>query len=365
MSIPRLCAAAFCAVCCSGARAQLNELTAARERLADRGVAYSLSYIAESFTARGGAQYLRVLATSVTLDLARLHIGRGQIFVSAQAVHGRGINEARVGAIQSPSNLEGREFGKFVEAWYTDAVWEGRLRFKAGRQYADGDFGLAAGGGAFLNSSFGLNPALPLPSYPDPQLGISIWASPLARVSLGWGAFRGGKDAAGRREGALNVAELKLEPFSKPSSQQGAWRAGVWRRSGGARLEDARPAGSYGVYAAAEHWFAGGRGAAERRGPQLFLQWGWAPPDRNEVTQYRGAGAAYEGLAARRPADSAGLAVARVRLAAGSAESVFELFYKIRLNTRVTVEPDMQWIRRPGGRGRNALVGGVRIAVEM
>ncbi len=277
---------------------------------------------------------------------------------------GRGINDARIGATQAPSNLDETNFGKFVEAWYTDTYFAGRLRLKAGRQYADSDFGLVANGGAFLNASYGAMPTMPLPTYPDPELGASVWAAPSSRISFGFGVYGGGwlerpfEGAAPVRKRPLAVFETKIEPFSRSASQQGAYRIGVWRQNRAACVPN------YGVYAAADHWFRRTE-TDTHRGPGVFGQWGWTPRDRNQVSRYSGGGFVYQGLTSRRVGDTAGIGVNLVRLASGKSEMIYELFYNCRLSGAVSIQPDVQWVRHAGGEGRSAFVGGLRLVLQL
>jgi porin len=138
-----------------------------REWLAERGLAFTVSYTAEAFTnlrrdgdSRRGAEYLGSVDTTFEFDFGKLGLGRGQLVVSGQSLHGRGINDSRVGAIQAPSNLDNAGFSKFTEMWYGDSYLDDRFRIKIGRQYADADFNVTENASEFLNSSYGLVPDL-------------------------------------------------------------------------------------------------------------------------------------------------------------------------------------------------------------
>lgn len=349
-----------------------------RKQLEGRGVIIGLTYISEVFTNwKGGidsqrsAQYLGSLNAGISVDLARARLGRGRLFVSAQTLHGHSINDSRVGAIQTLSNLDEHGFGKFVEAWYADAYFGGKLQLKAGRQYADADFGVVGLGSSFLNSSYGVIPTTLMPTYPEPEWGASLWIAPVRRISFGAGVYRGGftkssKETAPFRKQPFTIFETKLEPFSKQSSQQATYRFGVWQQGRSAWLEpdSAAPVRNHGFYAAAEHWFLKSD-TEEHRGPGIFGQWGWTPSNRNEIAGYVGGGFTYEGTTVRRSRATVGFGATRVRLASAHTELVYELFYKCRLSAQVAIEPDLQWVRRASGTGPNAVLGGLRLLIEI
>jgi carbohydrate-selective porin OprB len=294
--------------CAPGARAE------------ERAVTYGLSYVAEGFASRGAAQYLGSLFSSVSLNLERLNMGRGTVFASGQALHGRGINDYVVGAAQPLSNLDSPGFARVMEAWYAGAYLDGHLEVKAGRQYADGDFGVARNAALFLNSSFGAIPTTPLPAYPDPAPGAMIRVAPSQPVAFALGVYGAG--------------------FAIAEAQLAAGRIGLWRQ-----------AGNRGVYAAADRSFG-------RKG--VFAQWGWAPRGPNAITMYAGGGFVYE-----RAADAAGAAFACARLSAGKAETIYELFYRRSLGAKLALQPDLQWVRNAGGARASALAMGLRLALSL
>jgi porin len=292
--------------------------------------------------------------------------------MSAQSLHGRGINDTRVGAAQVLSNLEEQRFGKLLEVWYADSWREGLLTIKAGRQYSDADFGVVENGADFLNSSYGLNPTTPMPTYPHPEPGVSAWVAPAPWIAWGVGVFRGGSPeplseggmAVERRP--FTILETKIEPFGKEAASHGTYRVGVWRQSRAAWLTrggESVPAGNYGFYATADHWFGRSR-SGESSGPGLFFQVGRTPSDRNEITGYLGGGVAWAGMVPARRRDSAGIALAHAKLAGRRSENILEVFYKCRLTSKLMVQPDLQWALHPSGVERNALVAGLRVGLE-
>jgi porin len=351
-----------------------------REWLAERGLAFTVSYTAEAFTnlrrdgdSRRGAEYLGSVDTTFEFDFGKLGLGRGQLVVSGQSLHGRGINDSRVGAIQAPSNLDNAGFSKFTEMWYGDSYLDDRFRIKIGRQYADADFNVTENASEFLNSSYGLIPTILAPTYPTAMLGANVWAEPAKWISVGAGVFRGGElesideTTTPIRQGLFTMAEVKLKPYSSNSAFHGVYSMGVWQQAKGAwsTRTGTRAVRNGGVYATADHWFRRANSAGENSGPGVFLQAGWAPADRNEIAAYIGGGVAWKGLIPARSNDSIGLGVTQVKLSATGRETATEVYYRWQVSKKLAVQPDLQFVNRPNGTGRNALVAGIRTVLEM
>ena len=356
-----------------------------REWWGSRGISVGTSYTAEGFTGPCGGvdpqhrvQYLGSVNSSLTLELSKLKIGRGQVFVSSQAIHGRGINVFGLGAVQTPSSLDNPTFTKLVEAFYSDSYLKDRLSIKAGRQYADSQFDATENGTEFVNSSYGHIPTVPLPTYPYPSLGGSVWYTPAARISAGVGVYKGDyasvqdpSDAAATPslKGAFTIAEVQWKPLGNQAAHSTVVRVGTWQQGSGAWLATQGvvtakdPVRNYGVYATADYSF--GRRSEEHRAPGIFFQWGWAPADRNAISGYWGAGIAYPGVISRRKQDSAGLGATQVRLSTGERESVVEMFYKWQANKYFFVQPDLQWVHSPSGDGRHAILAAVRLNMTL
>jgi carbohydrate-selective porin OprB len=304
-----------------------------RERLEHRGVSIGASYTAEGFTDGRAGDYLGSISTRLLIDLKRMRVARGQLFIGVQDVHGQGVNDRFVGAIQAPSNLEGQRFRKLAEAWYSDSYFDQRLRVKAGRQYADSEFGVIESGGDFLNSAFGVVPTAPMPTYPNPELGVSVWAAPARRVSFGAGAYRAGNITGAR---TFSAVESKLQ-----LTRLDTFRAGWWGQGA-----------NHGSYLAAEHHFA----AEGESVPAVFARFGKAPAARNSLVSYAGAGAVFGKF---------GAGITSVRPVGGKREVVCEMFFKHRFGGRFAIQPDLQWLANPSGNGPRRVLAGLRFTAEL
>ena len=85
--------------------------------------------------------------------------------------------------------------------------------------------------------------------------------------------------------------------------------------------------------------------------------------------EYFGSGMIYKGLLRCRDDDLLGAGVAHLifsnRLPGQTYETAIELFYKAQLSPWAMVQPDLQYIARPNGDGRDAFVFGLRFEVVL
>jgi porin len=343
--------------------------------LAARGIALGFSYRAEvvgGLTHREMSKHdvtaLTSAFVSLDLDWAKLNNLRGHTLVSAQIVHGTALNEDPLGTYQLASNLDADKYIKIIEAWYSESFWQNRLSFKAGRQYADTDFGINESAGDFINAGYGVLPTAPMPTYPDPQLGIMGNLSPLSWATISAGVYRGNKLEAEEEEtpaidkGAFTVAEVKL----KSSATQSMYRLGYWRQTQGAYR--ANSAGeetvtnNYGTYATVDYWPR--MKSEEERGPAFFARWGWSPSDRNEVYGHLEAGVTCPAVIPRRKQDSVGVGFTQVALTGAKRETVFESYYKFQLSRALVIQPDLQWAYHASGGDKNRAIAGLRVAMN-
>lgn len=306
---------------------------------------------------------------------------------SVLAHAGHGPTERLAGDFLAASNMEAhssfRLYSWWLEAGYRD--WN----MRAGALLADEEFAGTEAGGNFLNSAFGwpafisANTVNTGPAFYVPALGLrlertweeaGVWRigiydgdtfdSPEGdpRVNRHGVRFHSNGD-----QGWFVITEAAWMPEGRPFRL----KAGLWLHT--AAFSDVRDdeagqpfaltgaaprehASNYGVYLAVERELAGGM--------QVFLRGGVAPADRNTLSWALDAGLSWTGLWPRRPADVAFIGIAHVGFSshhAGNAvatnptslspdfEQVVEAGYTIALSDRWVLQPDVQYIRHPGG----------------
>lgn len=322
-----------------------------------------------------GDQYRGNFDLTLMVDTEKSGLWKGGLFcVYLQNGHGHGISERYVGDLQVLSNIDAREFTQVSEYYVGQSFMDGRLRFKAGKQDANVDFNVADTAAEFINSSFGLMPNVPIPTFPDPALGIMGSFAATERIAVQAGVFDGCgcggswgfSTAFGSDPASVAVGELHLR-LGLPGA--GRAKVGVWRKGGEALSLDGtatRPY-NYGGYVILEEDLVGSVDRVDEPGLSMFVQYGAAPEKYNAVREYVGIGLRAAGFFPVRPEDSFGAGMARAvfggDLPGMMDETAYELYYLAPIRDVFAVQPDVQYIVSPGGTGKDALVAGVRVYV--
>ena len=346
-------------------------------------------YTGNVFTnVRGGldtsraTKYLGNYGLTLTADLDRMNFfAGGQFVLYAQSTHGRGLTNDYVGDLQSLNNADAFEpFTQVSEFWWERWIVEDELRVTLGKQDANVEFAVLEPAAHFINSSFGFHPNIPMPTFPMPSMAAVVewnideqWVFEYGvwdgRPELGnWGFSESGK--------LFHIWELEYHyALGRDGRLPGTVHVGPWYHSD--RFDDLSPgsgrvhAGNYGIHGEwAQRLFnEDGRDEENTQGLDAFLQYGWAPADRNEIEHYLGGGLVYQGPLYSRDDDVVGIAFAHVilsdRLPGQNYETAVELFYKAQLSPRLMVQSDVQFIANPGGNGRDAIVAGVRVELVL
>lgn len=267
------------------------------------------------------------------------------------------------------------------------------------------------------------------PAYPLSSLGVRVRAHPTDSLTVLAGVFDDnppggpfnddsqlrGREAAGLafnlNTGALWIAELQyarnqpavgqmVAPNAPPSGLPGTYKLGVWYDSGSfpdqtydtegvslaSPLSNGMPLmhhGNFGLYAVADQmvWRPDPQGP---RSVGLFARIMGSPADRNLISFSANAGVVVKAPFAGRDDDSAGFGfgVAKVSGAAAlldeqtgfytgtaypvrTVETFFEATYQYQAAPWWQVQPDLQYVIRPGGGIPNPLQPGTRIGNEL
>ncbi|MEH3119660.1 MAG: carbohydrate porin [Methylorubrum populi] len=382
-----------------------------------------------------GATFGGRLDASLDIDLdtfagwsgARFHTDFFQI-------HGHGLSRRFVNNLTTVSGIEALPSTRLFELWIEQRFFDDRFSVKVGQISADTEFAIAQTAVVFVNAGFGWPNvgAVAMPSggpiYPLATPAIRLKYEPTAQLSFQGGLFNG--DPAGtpplgdetdperrNRTGtnfrvddpALLIGEVAYAYRSFPGTEglPGTATLGGWYHFGrfeSPRLDEVRGRlladpeasgiarrfrGDAGLYVILDQTIYRETGAPNR-GASIFARFSAVPSDRNLIDLYVDAGFAYRGLFAGRPNDTLGFGVIHSRISpaarafdrdtlvfsgAGSlrsSETVFEATYQAELLPGLTLQPDLQYVMRPGGglsdergrRLRNATVLGLRATVN-
>jgi porin len=358
----------------------------ARSALADRGVTIDVFYASEAFAARGESSVLGHVDAAVTLDTHKLGLWDGGTFYAlGQNNHGNSGITSTVGSAQPVTNLEADPYTQLTELFLEQTALDERLRIRIGKQDANRDFGTPRFGGNFLNNNFGMYPTTPLPSYPTTGLGAIVAAQPAAWLTGKAAIYEGNPEVGGLglttafRDGGgytLVGGAAATHHYGPADRDGGTTSAGVWWQSGeitevGAAMPRTFDSDAGWFVQNDERIYLHPSDPDDPRGLTVILRVSWARPDRTSVTRYAGGSAAWHGIGPRRN-DTVGLGAGTFRVAeplGGSPgprdEWFVESFYKLRLTSFFSLQPDLQWFHHPGGDGADALVAGLRVKVKL
>lgn len=346
------------------------------------GLPLEFTYAGDVLRSEAGAWEHRGLATlDLLLPFKSTGPGDGMsLFVRAQNGHGEGPSSS-AGAYQSLSNLEASDFTQVSEFWVEGEVVPGRMSVRVGKQDGNAVLCQVESGAGFITSSFGLIPNVPLPTFPDPGMGVSVKWRIDPRLELDAGIFDGapaggrwGLDGLWDGEGGVAyAAELDLAPFRPFGLNAGALHLAVWHHSGPwpDGVAGAPPRrGRSGLYILVDGMgIGGGKGATERG---WFLQLSLSERSRSEIPLYAGAGVVLP-LPGDRMSDlSLGLGLAQARFnrdllpdAMHPAETIVETYIRYAPDGAVVVQPVIQFVNDPAFAQRDAWVLGVRMCLAL
>lgn len=356
---------------------------AARAGDAPPAIDAEISYVGDSMASlkgERGMRYMGLLDMMADVDGDAIGLDGLSAHVNLQWAHGGAISGDVVGDGQGVSNIEAPPGLRPLQAYVAARIGGGRGQVKAGLIDLNDDFDEQAVGAMFLNSSHGIGADFAQTGLNGPSIFpttasavVMRWTEPGWSVRLGlFDGVSGDPDHPRRtvvrfpgESGLLMVGEVDLALDDDTQLQLGAWR---YTRSfdavdGGAR----RLSGNSGAYVM-------GQTMVLSRGEQRLDAWlrlGIANSAINPVGAYLGGGLTYGG-----DRSSWGLAFAHARLGdpalrAGAgerrAETNVELSWAFRLNDRLTIQPDVQYIFNPGwAAGRaDALVVGLRFGAVL
>lgn len=310
----------------------------ARTALEDRGVHLEVNYTSETFARDDDAiAYHGNLDMTLTLDTEKAHWWKGgTFFVYGQDGHGGGVSDGG-GFLMPVSNYEAPEFSQLSELWLYQEL-PGGVSLRIGKQDANRDFAGPRFGGNFMNSSFGVLPITPLPSYPAPALGLAAFVQTTDWLALRGGIYEGnpqlesvGAHAFDADAGAFTIGAAHVDVGQIGSRdvivQLGGWHHTVPDRTG-----------AFGI---ADYYLPLDLGD-RHRSVQVFLR-GDVEPDATapDAKVYVGGGLTAHGFDFLGAHDTAGLGFGYVSVTDAD-QGFIELFFKWRPFAWFTIEPDFQ-----------------------
>lgn len=387
-----------------------------RTYLGERGITYGLAYIGETLGnvsggIRRGVAYQGRLDMQLDVDFEKLAGVPGlSAHANAYQIHGRGLSGCCLGNVLVVSGIEARATTRLYEAWVEQKLWGDRVALRAGQLGADTEFFVSQYAGLFVNATFGW-PSLTAtdlpaggPAYPLSALGARLKLVPMDGLTVLAAVFNGDPAGPGSDPQGSNGSGTSFRTSDPPlvmaevayAYNQGRGAAGLpgvvklggYHHFGrfddlrygpnGLSLNDPNAAGvarrlsgESGVYAVLDQLVWREPGTRDQ-GLGLFLRVSASPSEASALSFYADGGVTYKGLIPGRVNDTLGLGVAYARFSGAargsdrdaarfgagsglvrSSEAVVELTYQAEIVPGFTVQPDVQYVIRPGGRIAN------------
>lgn len=350
----------------------------------DNGFTATPVYFGEVFTnAHGGigtkhaTQYEGLLDLALSFDFQKMELPiPGRATILFENTHGRGLNPY-VGATQITSNIDSLDnITQISELWWEFDLFDEAVTFRIGRQDLSTEFIAMETASDFINSAFGLSPSAGLPSFPAPSSAAMamIDLSPSLKFRTGvWDAFRTDERGTFSQNGSiLFISELEYRYTTSRNQLPGIISFGMTYETPGEVSVGVIPR-AFGYYLQIEQMLYREADSTDDnpQGLSLFAQ--HYPTNTNgrspfpEIPEDGLAGIVYRGLLRGRDEDVAGAGLGWVKLTEGGTgeEFMVELFYKAKINSTLSIQPDIQYINTPSGIYSNALVVGLRVQLDL
>lgn len=382
-----------------------------------QGVKFAATYIGEVLgnTTGGlqqGAIYEGRLNLAVDADLQKL-MGWQQLSFHANMfqIHGGGLSRDNLQNFMVVSGVEALPSTRLYEIWFEQKWGHDQVSLKAGQLAADSEFFTTQYSNVFTNASlgwpaiFGINMPSGGPSPPLAALGARLRVNVTENLTVLGAVFNG--DSAGPgpddpqlrnpsgtnfriNDPALVFGEVQYAWNNKKGDPRlsGALKLGFWQHFGnfpddhfavngstlaGASGVPADLAGNYGIYGVLEQELYH-PADSDDRGVGIFARASTSPSDRNLIDLYVDAGLQITGLDPQRQHDRFGIAVGYAHVSSRardldadframngsgwpirSSEKLLTAVYQYELRSGWTLQPNFQYIVRPGGGATNPL----------
>lgn len=383
----------------------------ARTWLEDKGITSTLSFVTNlAGNVSGGRDQGFTHADNLGLDLhfdleKILGIDGASFLLNMSQRSGSSVSSVYIGNVFTVQQVFGGTTFHLIDAAYQQQLFDDQLSFRVGRIASGDDFLVSEYNYLFMQNAFCGNPvgiffnSPGMTAYPNATWGaVGTWKA-TQRFSIMAGIYNGDPNIRQNHYNGVNfslngpafaMAELQyqLNGLKEDSGLVGNYKLGFWYDNsvytefvGGATSR-----GNYGFYGLFDQLLIPWGAREESRGLGITGSALFSPDDSISTMPYFfTAGIVARGMFQARPDDVAGLgfiygsfsddlqdqqrAAQLFNPAQGvqTYESVIEATYRIALpGNSVFVQPDLQYIIRPGGTGQfgNALVLGCQIGVN-
>jgi porin len=382
-----------------------------RDRLADAGYDFSLTYIGEGLAnvtggMRTGAIYTGRLDLGTTIDLEKVMGWTGATFhANMFQIHGDGLSRSYIGNLMLVSGVEALSATRLYELWIEQQLLGGKLAVRVGQQASDIEFIDSQYDDVFVNSALGwpgitgINLPAGGPSPPLAVPGIRVKARLSDKITAYLALFDGtaappdADDAQiANPHGLLFrvndppwwIGQLKYKFEIGESRLPATITGGGWYHmmsfadqrfsADGLSLADPNSSGDplwhrrdNGLFMVYEQLLARAAPGSDK-GIAFFMRASVSPSDRNLVSAYIDGGFLFTGFSDAHPNDRFGVAATFARISDRARaldrdiqsftgtpypvrdyEAIFEVTYQHEVRPGVSLQPVFQYIAHPGG----------------
>jgi porin len=383
------------------------------------GIKFAVTYIGEVLgNPTGGAKQSAVYEDRINFamdaDLQKLLGLTGLAFhANIFRIDGGGLSRGSLLNFLDVSGIEALPTTRLYEMWFEKKWNEDKVALRAGQLAADSEFATSKYTDVFTNASLGwpgifaLNMPSGGPSPPLAAVGARLRADVTDNLTLVGAIFDGNAAGPGTDDPQLRnrygvnfrvndppllLYEAQFQWNSKKGDPglDGKFKLGGWRHLGtfdderldtrGLSLADpatsgtpARLVGNYGIYGVFEQKIFRVHGDDDR-GIGVFVRASYSPPDRNLIDVYADGGLEFVGLADPRPHHKHRVALAYAHVSpwakaldrdfqslygpnwpVRTSESLLTAVYQYEVRAGLTLQPNFQYIRHPGGGATNPI----------
>lgn len=316
------------------------------------------------------------ITATFSTEKAKLWKG-GTFFAYFLNNHGNSLSQ-HIGDLQGADNIEADAHSRLYQFWYKQEL--GDFSITVGQHDLNSEFCASEYGGSFINSSFGIQPDIsaniPVSIFPVATLGAILKYQINNNIAVLGAIYDGDPGDQETNPNSVDIRWDKSEgtacivEFQYLLEKEGAFyrsfKLGSWSHN----IDH-----HYGVYAIIDQklW---SESIDKNQGLAFFSQLGGSPHNHGYIDSYYSLGLHYTGLIKGRDEDNLGLAIGNATLEKDfnrhhsnenlSNEIVMELTYSAKVNKFFSIQPDLQYVIKPGG-SRNiddAVVGILRIVAE-
>ena len=330
---------------------------------------------------KDATRYQGLLDIELTVDLDALDALQdripGRVYLLGQTTHGKGLSHDIVGDSLVLSDIDsGGNITQVGEFWWELQFLDENVTVRLGKQDVNTEFIYIDAAEHFVQSSFELTPSSTLPTFPQQSMAAVVLLQLNSSMQLKLGAWDalakpGGWGVSGN-DTVFLASEFEYQYAMVDGSLPGTISIAAGYQTPGEfndQLVDA-------IHGYAFQWEQlllreSCQEAASSQGLSAFAAYyprffgSNRPP--NSIGDSASAGMVYKGLVSRRDHDEMGVGVSWAELFQGGSdrEIVYESFYRAEINTRVSLQPDFQYIISPSGIYPDAIVAGVRFLLEL